>query len=902
MLDQPIYRGTPKKQRNTRLGLILMAVSGVFALGVAITPRFIVTRWIYGVFGIYLFALLFLVFFIGLAIHLRRKYHINRRYIVLSSVLIFCVFTAIHIAFTAAALDNYSASFGEYLAHHFSNITPGGVIFGIASFILGISLTLEGAFIVLGIGFIIAAAFLTSYIITMVGENKVIKKLPRIENEFEPEAPKKPVVDLHKAIDEKYQELLEKQSRRNLERGKSELGLTAPPPTQYVREATYDEPIPLTRLEPEGRVTDQINAMSTEAAARLEAGLGGASGPNSAGLYSPLYTSFGPDYTPKIPNRTPEQPPQNPLFHQPQQFQPYHNQPGPFNNPLPPSFNYTQPIQPAYQDNPYTPQPPPPPAYTPQPVPQQINIIPREPEPSVFDSRSGGLPPGARQTDMGEALPKKPKIYKRAKYSKPSIDLIRTESTDLSEANMEAVQKQYLLDSKLKEFGVNAKVTNFTVAPAVTRFEIQLATGTRVSHVTQLENDIAYVLGSQNVRIETTIEGKNAIGVEVPNKSVGKVSIKDILGTKEFMQHKSPLAAVIGKNISDECVVADITTMPHLLIAGSTGSGKSVMLNTILTSLLYRAHPDDVKLLLVDMKRVELNMYNEIPHMLIPRAIKEVQHTINALKWMQTEMTRRYDILEANGVNNIALYQSLPNYQNGSLERMPYILMVIDEAADLLAKGKKEVEDAIKSLSALARACGIHIILATQRPSVDVITAVIKTNFPVRIAFKVGSRGDSQTIINDSGAEKLVGRGDMLFIREGSSTRIQSAFIELEETRKVMNFIRENNAAEFDTELEDLILNGPPNQGAADGFGDADAVRKAQDPYFVPILKWIVREDNFHKTVSISNMQRQFSLGFSRAGKIIDQLTQMGYVSAGNGSKARDVLVSRDEVERLYGE
>jgi len=523
-----------------------------------------------------------------------------------------------------------------------------------------------------------------------------------------------------------------------------------------------------------------------------------------------------------------------------------------------------------------------------------------KPSISIFDR---GNKNAFKQTEMEMPKPvAKPKPKMR--YNKPSVDLIRTESSNLIESSQEAIMKQHLLDSKLKEFGVNAKVTNFVVAPAVTRFEIQLATGTRVADVTRLETDIAYALGSANVRLETTIEGKNAIGVEVPNKQVGIVSIKDIAGSKEFMNHKSQLAVVVGKNVNDDMVIGDISTMPHLLIAGSTGSGKSVMLNTILTSLLFRAHPDDVKLLLVDMKRVELNMYNDIPHMLIPKAIKEVTHTINALKWMQTEMTRRYDVLEQNGVNNIALYQSLPAYQNGTLERMPYILMVIDEAADLLARGKKEVEDAIKSLSALARACGIHIILATQRPSVDVITGVIKTNFPVRIAFKVGSRADSQTIINEIGAEKLVGRGDMLFVKEGTAQRVQGAYIELEETRRVMNYIRENNQAEFDTDLEDRILNGVADNAPGSGFGDANEIRKnaGQDPYFVAIAKWIVRDDNVSRTVSISQLQRQFSLGFSRAGKIIDQLTQAGFVSLGNGSKARDVVVARHEIEELYGE
>jgi len=488
--------------------------------------------------------------------------------------------------------------------------------------------------------------------------------------------------------------------------------------------------------------------------------------------------------------------------------------------------------------------------------------------------------------------------------------LIRTESSNLSEFHIEAMEKQKLLDEKLMEFGVNAKVTSFTVAPAVTRFEIQLSSGVRVAQVEQLSKDISYVLGSTQVRLEL-IEGKNAIGVEVPNKSVGLVSIKDILASSDFSNSKNPLTVAIGKNLNDDVVVGDISTMPHLLIAGSTGSGKSVCLNALLTSLLFRAHPDEVKLILVDMKRVELNMYNSIPHMLIPSAIKDLPQVINALKWMEHEMRRRYDVLEGQGVNNIGLYHSLPSYKDGALERMPYIIMVIDEAADLLTRGKKEVEASIQSLSSLARACGIHIVLATQRPSVDVITGVIKTNFTVRIAFKVSSRGDSTTIIGDSGAEKLVGRGDMLYVKESKSQRVQGAYIELEETRKVMNFLRENNAAEFDAELENIILNGlPENNGrggdgsAAMGFGDADFVRgkAGQDPLFVQILKWMVREDNVTRTVSISNIQRNFNVGFARAGRIIDQLADAGYVSSGGGTKARNVLVTQYDVDNAYGE
>ena len=852
--NQAIQRGVARTQRKNRAGMVIMALSCLIGLVVAVLPRFLISSWIYGVFGAYFFAIILLAFFMGLALHNRKKYKISRRYAVVSGVMLFAAFTAIHIGVTHSALG--SLSFGSYLTSGFSEITPGGILFSVPAFLLYSVFFLEGAIVVLGIIFIVASAFMANFIVTKVGENKVITKMASLPREAIIDYAQP--VDLNKKLEEEYQKMLMSQSKKRHNKAKSELGLTDSPPPSIKPEASYDEPIQHTKLH----VSEEINAMSTEAAKRLEAGIFEV----ETRLQPPLYTSLGKNYVNKVQIHSMPVQPQVQLQ---QQFQQQLQQP------------YQQPIY----------QPPP----TVMPSYEHIS----KPG-SIFTRESSLL--GARQTEFDTTSVTKPKPFKRTRYVAPQPDLIRSESTSLLEFKQEAITKQELLDNKLREFGVNAKVTNLTVAPAVTRFEIQVDAGTRVSRVTQLEEDIAYVLGTPNVRIEPTIAGKNAIGVEVPNKTIGMVSIKDFLGTKEFMQHKSPLAVVIGKNLNNELVIEDIATMPHLLIAGSTGSGKSVMLNTILTSLLFRANPDNVKLLLVDMKRVELNMYNNIPHMLIPEAIREVTHTINALKWMQKEMTRRYDLLAASGVNNIGLYQALPEYQSGVLDRMPYIVMVIDEAADLMARGKKEVEEIIQSLSALARACGIHIILATQRPSVDVITAVIKTNLPVRIAFKVTSRGDSVTILGDSGAEKLVGRGDMLFSKEGASQRVQGAYIDLEETRRVMNFIRENNHAEWDAELETIVLNGPPNPvGGAGGALDKGG-RSGQDVMFNQILKWIVRDDNVSKTVSISQLQRLFSLGFARAGKIIDQLAAAGYVSENNGSKAREVLVTRSEVEDLLDE
>jgi len=893
MLDENISREKPqnkkvkKKRKSSRIGNIglgLCCLALVLGIMTACSWPRVISAGVYGLFGLYTYAMLFSLFFVGISMKLSRRYSINKKYIICASIMLFALFTAVHLVVTQGELK--SMLFGKYMEHGFSRITPGGVLFGIPAFVVwNIFDGIIGSSIVLGGIFIIATAFLMTFVISKHGVNKVIKKKnPVAEIEYEnaeaaalsyPEAHK----EMKARVEQKYQELLQKQGRIKLDKQKSELGLTAPSIIgAATRTAIYDSAVPIDKLAPQGisGYTDELTQMSTEAAGKFMAGVQGLQQPfyaEGARFPNEVRSSYS---APTYPYTAPNAP--TPMMYSP-------GAPVPASSPWTPPTNSPVFYQPLINYSPSADPQPDEPVYT--------------PTTRARKNLNSSIAPGQTQLD-GVMAATKQKPFKPRRYIKPTIDLIRTESTDLSDFHADAANKQAMLDAKLKEFGVNAKVTSFTVAPAITRFEVQLGLGTRANDVYRLDPDFQYVLGTTDVRMEN-VPGKNAIGIEVPNKKVGCVSIKDILASKEWATSKNPLSVAIGKNLNDEIVIGDISSMPHLLIAGSTGSGKSVCINTVLTSLIYRAHPDDVKLLLVDMKLVELNMYNEIPHMLIPRSIGDIQQAINALKWMQNEMQRRYKILETNRFNHISQYHALPSYQNGQIERMPYIIMVIDEAADLIHNGKKDVEDAIKRLSALARACGIHIILATQRPSVDVITAVIKTNFPVRIGFKVNSQGDSRTIINEVGGEKLVGRGDMLFSKEGRIQRVQGAYIEVEEARRVMNFVRENNECEFDSELEDLILNGPPPENAASGFGDGPAAARNQDPLYVPVLRWLVRDDNLNRTASISGIQRQFGLGFGRAGKIIDQLSSAGYVSGGNGVKVREVLISKDEVDNIYG-
>ena len=886
-IDEISRNRVPKRHRRSRnhVGTIMCIAAAVLFLGTAIDGKNFATGTILGVVGWYCFVGFAALFAIGLLIALRKKIKVTRRYLILGGLMTFALFTAIHIAFTHTDIGT---SFGNYMTKVFgagtptASRTPGGVLFAVPSFALYSVCQLEGSIILLAVLFLICTSLIATHIVGTRGAKTAVSL---VENQFEVDektAKKKASDDYKKtskellaALDTKHQEMLQKQSAKRLAAGKSELGLTNPPPKPIVG-AIYDNPVPLGQIQPtKMSAPEEINQMSTEAAQKFSAGMGQTFGQQFGGQPA---VSFN----------------QGQSF-QPQQQPPY--DPQPYNNPQ--TFN----------PQPFQPEPPAESSINKDRLNRRLDRA-RQRGGSIDDriNRRGEQ----MAMDVKQSQPAQP--YKARQYVKPPISLITSKSTNLADFHQEAIEKQALLDSKLSEFKINAKVVGFTVAPAVTRFEIQLETGTRVAHVEQMQKDFSAVLGACRIQL---IEGKNAMGIEVPNRYVGLVSIKDILASPEFTQAKSPLTVAIGKDLNDDVVIGDIATMPHLLIAGSTGTGKSVGLNTLLVSLLYRAHPDEVKLLLIDPKQVEFNEYNNGPHMLIPNAITDVRQAINAMKWLEHEMHRRYAILKASGVNSIGLYQSLPAYKSGTLERMPYILLVIDEVANLMQQNKKEVEASIHSLSSLARACGIHMVLATQRPDTTIVTGVIKTNFVVRMAFQVSNRHDSVTVINETGAEKLVGKGDMFFMKESKLQRVQCAFTDTHpdrnERKAVMDFIRRNNESDFDIELEDIVLNGLPESNssggngggnAAMGFGDADIARgkAGQDALFIEILRWAVRDENIQRTISISNVQRHFNVGFTRAGRIIDQLAHAGYVADGGGTKARKVLVTRDDVDAAYGE
>lgn len=442
-------------------------------------------------------------------------------------------------------------------------------------------------------------------------------------------------------------------------------------------------------------------------------------------------------------------------------------------------------------------------------------------------------------------------------------------------------EREDLLNETLLSFNVRAKVANVTQGPSVTRFEVHPEPGVKVNKITNLSDDIKLSLAAKDIRMEAPIPGTHLIGIEVPNESSRPVLISEIINSEEFLQHSSPLTAVLGLDISGKPIVTDLRKMPHGLIAGATGSGKSVCINSILVSLLFKANPNEVKLMLIDPKMVELAPYNQIPHLVSP-VITDVKAATAALKWAVEEMERRYELFAHTGVRDISRFNELA--ENHKSEKLPYIVIVIDELADLMMMSPADVEEAICRIAQKARACGIHLIIATQRPSVDVITGLIKANVPTRIAFSVSSQVDSRTIIDISGAERLLGKGDMLFLENGSSkpVRLQGTFVSDDEIDDVVAHVRREQSPQYLFEQEELLKKA--------------TVHEEEDELFYEACEFIIDQGG----ASTSSLQRRFKIGYNRAARLIDLMEDQGFISEARGSKPRDVLITETDLESLH--
>lgn len=491
-------------------------------------------------------------------------------------------------------------------------------------------------------------------------------------------------------------------------------------------------------------------------------------------------------------------------------------------------------------------------------------------------------------------------------YKFPPLELLKKGKT-MAAAKEDTIRKNAMkLQEVLKSFGVNVSMTNYSCGPSVTRYEMVPEQGVKVSKITGLADDIMMNLAAQSIRIEAPIPGKSAVGIEIPNETRSGVGFRELIDTDKFIKHPSKIAFAVGMDIEGNVVVEDIAKMPHLLIAGATGSGKSVCTNTLIMSILYKASPDEVKMILIDPKQVELKVYNGIPHLLTP-VVTDPKKAAGALNWAVAEMTKRYQMFSDYNVRNIQGYNAklqelrksgqIPEEEQ-TLEKMPQIVIIVDELADLMMVAKAEVEEAIVRLAQLARAAGIHLVIATQRPSVDVVTGLIKANIPSRIALSVSSGVDSRTIIDSVGAEKLLGNGDMLFYPTmyPKPLRVQGAYISDDEVVNVVEFLKANNSdTTYNEEVANQITTASANGASAamDNNGN-----DGKDDYFVQAGKFIIEKNK----ASIGMLQRMFKIGFNRAARIMDQLHEAGVVGPEEGTKPRQVLMTEEQFEEYVDE
>ncbi len=484
-------------------------------------------------------------------------------------------------------------------------------------------------------------------------------------------------------------------------------------------------------------------------------------------------------------------------------------------------------------------------------------------------------------------------------YCFPPLDLLKLPAGSAADGTAEMKENSRRLNETLASFKIEAHIINVTRGPSVTRYEVELEKGVRLSKLTTAADDIALSLGASGVRI-AAVPGKiSVVGIEVPNRAVTTVSLREVIDSTEFSKARSKSSFAVGKDIGGNCIVGNIAKLPHMLIAGTTGSGKSVCMNSIIISILYKASPDDVKLIMVDPKMVELGIYNGIPHLLIP-VVTDPKKAAGSLQWAVTEMMRRYKAMSDAGVRDLAAYNSIMEADGG--KKLPQVVVIIDELADLMLVAAKEVEESICRIAQMGRASGIHLVIATQRPSADVITGLMKANIPSRIAFAVASAMESRIILDTQGAEKLVGRGDMLFspIGSGKPKRVQGCFVTDEEVEAVATFVKENYASTYDTDIMEEIEKKAAQTGTKN-TGPSEIASSEEETAGDELLPAAVEVFLETKQASVSMLQRRLKLGYARAARIVDEMEEKGIVGPHQGSKSREILVTKEQWEEMCG-
>jgi S-DNA-T family DNA segregation ATPase FtsK/SpoIIIE len=921
--------GVQDKVVNDKKSGYILALFGFLGfLSLAISFLAPIKRLLIGTFGLAIIIVFFVMLFIGIALTKNKKYAFSKKYLVYISATFFSVISLLQLLFTSNIIND---GFGEFITNTYNSATPGGVVMSLVIYPFYKLLYAMGAYVFFGVLLIICIALVVDYfhysskksfrssILNPYNEKAVSgasgnaegyktyevvsqrnteftpnnvnnsstlsqqvqalsqtnavnsdarKKLGLDNKPYSPFANRQPPVNYNKS--EK-----ETESFSNMDsRAKKDFILT--PPTSYANpdiKHSYNEAEKAT----ENLNTSAGNSPNFEHR-RDRFNLFGKTPDTPENYTAGLFRSSEPDFKTSaiqggMANSLTQS--QNNNLQEANQVTAENSQNSPFDVVLPTSsLDSTE----RSYDSIYG-------AKLPDLEPTFIDGV----VPTRFRNKNI-----LSKTDLPSNL--ELKAHKISKYVRPTFELLNTISTNPEDFSEDYEEKAKTLMRTLGEFGIPAKVIQITRGPAVTRYELQMPAGIPVKRIQLHADDIAMALASYGeIRVEAPIPGKSAVGVEVPNEHIDTIALKDILYSKEFMDHKSPLAFGIGKDISDEIKIGDLQKMPHFLVAGATGSGKSVCLNSIIISFLYKTSPEDLRLILIDPKRVEFAVYNGLPHLMLPQVITECDQAVNAFEWAIKEMDRRYNLFQTARVKDIKEYNNLGIVESGEEDKLPLIVIIVDELADLMLISKREIENKINRLAAKSRAAGIHLIIATQRPSVDIITGTIKANLPTRAAFMVTSFADSKTILDRSGAEKLLGRGDMLYAPQdlAEPVRIQGAYVSNEEVKAIVEFIKKNNEGYFDESIEKNIL----YKENANDF-DGENTNNSFDSIMPEALKLVIESGQ----ASISMIQRRFSVGYARAARIIDQMERAKYVSPSDGSKARTVYITMEQFKEKYGE
>ena len=542
----------------------------------------------------------------------------------------------------------------------------------------------------------------------------------------------------------------------------------------------------------------------------------------------------------------------------------------------------------------------------PQSTNDYLNIFNNSPsiESDVERRNSGILSQPKKETRKPVVPSGNPIAMTGVRYNAPPLSLLARPVVDNGNYEAEQTRKTRQLENVLEAFGVHAKVVNIVRGPKITRYELDVPYGTSVKKIPTYEADIQRALAAKTVNIQAPIPGSSYVGIELENDTFTSVYERELLESPEYQNAKGALPIAIGKDISGSIIVKSLEKMPHCLVAGSTGSGKSVFIHNIVLSLIYRYSPEDLRLIMIDPKKVEFGFYNGLPHLVTPEVVLGTEKAVNALKWCTKEMDRRFTIMQKAGYQKIDEYNKSEVVKSGQLEKMPYIVIIVDELAEIMVSYRKDAEPAIQRITQLARACGMHMVIAVQRPSVDIITGVIKNNVPARFAFRLQSYVDSKTMLGTNGAEKLLGQGDMLMSLTDSSAmpRLQAAYATNDEIRSVVNFIKTHNVSSFNEEA-DIDINNPQQQDVGNGIGlDGGFSDPQTDTKLDVFFKAAVKSVMMAGSASISYLQRRLGVGYSRAAKIVDQMEAKGYIAPATGAKTRKVLISPEQFREEFGE